>query len=206
MDVQAHWSGVYRTKAPNDVSWYQEQASLSLDLISWTGAGSEARMIDVGAGASTLVDGLLDAGYRAITLLDLSAQALEIARRRLGGRAGGVTFVLGDATDMPFRSHAFDVWHDRAVFHFLIDPADRQRYVETARRMLTPGGHLIVATFAPDGPTQCSGLPVARYDEASLYAAFGEGFEPVASERETHRTPWGSEQNFVYCSLRTTIA
>lgn len=202
MDRKSHWSGVYQAKAVNDVSWYQEHPDLSVELIRRTQVERSARIIDVGAGASTLADHLLADGYSDLTLLDLSAEALNAVRDRLGGRAASVTFLAGDVTDIALPEHGFDIWHDRAVFHFLTDPVLRQKYVETAKRAVRPGGHVIVATFALDGPTQCSGLTVDRYDAASLHGAFGDGFELVDSINETHRTPWGSEQKFIYCTCR----
>ncbi len=206
MDRKSHWSGVYQAKAVTDVSWHQEHPELSVELIRSAQAERSARIIDVGAGASTLVDHLLADGYSDITLLDLSAEALNAVRERLGELSSPITFLTGDVTDIALPEHAFDIWHDRAVFHFLTDPVLRQKYVETARRAVKPGGHVIVATFALDGPTQCSGLTVDRYDAASLHSAFGDGFELLDSTYETHRTPWGSEQKFVYCYCRKTDA
>lgn len=202
MDYRAHWSGVYREKAVTDVSWYQDRPDLSLDLIRRIGVQHTARIIDVGAGASTLVDHLLADGYRDITLLDLSSEALSIVRERMGAQSSNVTFIDGNVTEMALQEHHYDLWHDRAVFHFLTDSALRQKYVQTARRAVKPGGYVIVATFALDGPEQCSGLTVMRYDAAGLSAAFIEGFDLFESVNETHRTPWGSEQKFVYCVFR----
>jgi len=202
MDDRAHWSGVYRAKAVTDVSWYQHRPDLSLDLIRRTGVQYTARIIDVGAGASTLVDYLLADGYRDITLLDLSFEALGVVRERIGAHSSNVTFIDGNVTEITLPEHHYDLWHDRAVFHFLTDAVQRQKYVETACRAVKPGGHIIVATFALDGPEQCSGLAVMRYDAASLHSAIGDGFELIDSAYETHRTPWGSEQKFVYCVFR----
>lgn len=202
MDNKGHWSAVYRTKLVNDVSWYQDYPALSLDFIERAGVDRAARIIDVGAGASRLVDHLLDDGCYDVSLLDLSAEALDTVRVRLGERSSAVTFIEGDVTGVPFPRHAYDVWHDRAVFHFLVDEGVRRKYVEAARQAVKPGGHLIVATFGPDGPTQCSGLPVARYDAQALHAALGGGFELLHSAAEIHCTPWGSEQQFVYILCR----
>jgi 2-polyprenyl-3-methyl-5-hydroxy-6-metoxy-1,4-benzoquinol methylase len=202
MNRRDHWSGVYRSKAPDAVSWYQERPALSLAMIARAGAGKVARLIDVGAGSSTLVDYLLDDGWRDITLLDVSAGALETVRTRLGDRAALVSLVEADITAVTLPSGAYDVWHDRAVFHFLTDPAARRAYVDAALHAVAPAGGLIVATFALDGPEQCSGLPVARYDAASLAAEFAPGFELVETAGETHVTPWSSEQRFVYCRFR----
>jgi SAM-dependent methyltransferase len=158
--------------------------------------------LDAGGGASVLVDGLLHAGYHEITVLDVSAAALDVARARLGPAAGGVTWLDADVLDAALPHAAFDVWHDRAVFHFLTEAADRARYVEHVRHALKPGGHVVIATFADDGPTKCSGLPVVRYTPSALQAAFGGQFLLVESLREAHVTPSGTTQAFVYCLFR----
>jgi SAM-dependent methyltransferase len=202
MDYKAHWSHIYQSKPVTQVSWYQTRPQVSLDFIRETGVDHSAQIIDVGAGASTLVDHLLDEGFHKVTLLDLSGEALEVARERLGARGDSITWIEGDVTRVELPEHAFDLWHDRAVFHFLTDPAVRERYVAQARRAVKVGGYVIVATFALDGPTQCSGLDVARYDADSLHAAFGDNFERVSFTNEAHRTPWDSEQRFVYCCCR----
>ena len=166
---QDHWERIYRTNDPKQVSWYQPEPQLSLDLIRRVVSDYEAPIIDVGGGASALVDGLLNAGYRNVTVLDLVPSALAIARRRLGSRAGRVEWLAGSVFDVRLHPSAYAVWHDRAVFHFLTDPADRARYVDQARRAVRPNGHVIVASFGPDGPTRCSGLDVVRYSpEARL--------------------------------------
>jgi SAM-dependent methyltransferase len=156
-------------------------------------------VIDVGGGASTLVDDLLDAGYRDLTVLDLSAAALRAARGRLGERADLVDWIEGDVTEVELPEARFDVWHDRAVFHFLTEEDQRARYVEAARRSVRPGGHVIVAAFGPGGPARCSGLPVVRYSPDRLHDEFGSPFALVEHASETHRTPWGSAQEFIYC-------
>ena len=202
MDSKAHWSGVYQTKQVNAVSWYQDDPALSLDFIRRAAPDPAACIVDAGAGASTLADHLLDAGYHDLTLIDLSAKALDVVRQRLGDRAASVSFIEGDVTAPPLPAHTHDVWHDRAVFHFLVDEAARRRYADAMRRVLKPGGHAIIATFGPDGPTQCSGLPVARYDAQALHAALGDGFDLLDSATEIHRTPWGSEQQFTYILCR----
>lgn len=199
MDRNAHWEQVYRTKGPDQVSWFQAEARLSRVLIERAAPERAARIIDIGAGASTLVDGLLAIGYRHITVVDLSSAALSIARQRLGTAGAGVTWQAADVLTAPFPAAAFDVWHDRAVFHFLTDAADRARYVAQVRHAVRPGGCVIVATFAEDGPTRCSGLDVARYSAATLHAEFGAGFVVLESQRELHTTPAGSEQSFTYC-------
>lgn len=202
MKRKTHWEGVYGAKAPESVSWYQPQASRSLELIKESGVGPFGRIIDVGAGASVLVDNLLDAGYRDLTVLDISAAALERARSRLGARAGDVTWIESDVTGTDLPAGAFDLWHDRAVFHFLVDPGDRQAYLQVLRRALRPGGYVIIATFAEDGPERCSGLPVQRYSPQQLHAQLGDAFALVQHEREEHRTPGGAVQRFQYSLLR----
>ena len=160
-----------------------------------------ARIVDIGAGASTLVDGLLESGYRNLTIVDLSASALALAQQRLGSAAAAVTWQADDVLTASFARSAFDLWHDRAVFHFLTDPADRARYAAQAHRAVRPRGLVLVATFAEDGPTRCSGLDVVRYSPETLHAEFGSGFELLESHREVHTTPSGSQQAFTYCVL-----
>jgi SAM-dependent methyltransferase len=190
---------VYRTRAPEQVSWFQPEARLSLELIRRAAPGPGSRIIDVGGGSSTLVDGLLDRGYLDVTVLDISATALELAQKRLGRRADRVLWVEADVLSDTLPSATFDVWHDRAVFHFLTNRFERERYIARVRKAVRPGGHVLVATFADDGPTKCSGLPVARYDAPALHGAFGEGFRLIASRREEHVTPAGIRQPFMYC-------
>jgi len=202
VDRNAHWEQVYRTKGPDQVSWFQAEARLSRVLIERAAPDRAARIIDIGAGASTLVDGLLVSGYRHITVVDLSSTALFLAQQRLGSAAASVIWRAADVLTAAFPAAAFDVWHDRAVFHFLTDAADRMRYVAQVRAAVRPGGHVIVATFAEDGPTRCSGLDVARYSADTLHAEFGAGFVVLESQRELHTTPSGSEQAFTYCVCR----
>jgi ubiquinone/menaquinone biosynthesis C-methylase UbiE len=203
---KTHWEGVYSTKSPEAVSWYQPRAGLSLELIRRTGIDRPARIIDVGGGASVLVDDLLGAGYRDLTVLDISAEALARARARLGSRAGEVAWVEADVVEAGLPAATFDLWHDRAVFHFLLEAGDRQAYVRTLRRVLRPGGHAIIATFAEDGPERCSGLPVQRYSPQQLHAQLGEGFTLLAHEREDHRTPGGAVQRFQYSLFRGPVS
>ena len=199
---KSHWENVYTAKTTTSVSWYQEHAACSLSLVNNTGVPKFAAIIDVGGGASTFVDDLLADGYANITVLDLSAAALSAARQRLGERAANVRWLEADVTDANLPSHHYDVWHDRAVFHFLTDPQQRMAYVETVFRSVKPGGHVIVSTFAEDGPVQCSGLPVMRYAPEQLHAQFGEAFALVKHMKESHRTPSGNVQQFVYCYCR----
>lgn len=202
MDRRSYWDDVYRTKGPERVSWFQAEARLSRSLIERSAPDRGARIIDVGAGASTLVAGLLDAGYRQLTVVDLSSTALALAQQRLGCAAAQVSWIAGDVLALDVSPAAFDLWHDRAVFHFLTQAEDRTRYVAQVRRAVAPGGHVLVATFAEDGPTRCSGLEVARYSPAALHGEFGPDFRLLASEREVHITPTGSEQAFTYCLCR----
>lgn len=201
--MKAHWEQIYQTKAANNVSWYQQKPELSLSFLQKTDVSANAHIIDVGAGASTLADHLLALGFHNLTLLDISKEALQIIRNRLSTeQAGRIDWLVGDITEIHLPQQTYDLWHDRAVFHFLIDPAQRRRYFEQVERALKPGGHLILTTLASDGPSQCSGLDVMRYDAASLHREFGAAFQLVESSRETHMTPWSREQRFIYCWFR----
>ncbi len=200
-DRKTHWETVYATKAETSVSWYQEEPRLSLELIRAVAPAEGGRIIDVGGGASVLVDRLLELPFEEIAVLDISATALDRAKARLGERAERVRWVVADVTEVP-ELGTFDVWHDRAVFHFLTDPADRRRYVELARKTVPEGGHLVIATFADDGPKQCSNLDVCHYNARSLADELGEGFTLVREARESHTTPWGSSQPFFYGVFR----
>jgi 2-polyprenyl-3-methyl-5-hydroxy-6-metoxy-1,4-benzoquinol methylase len=203
---QAHWEKVYSTKTANAVSWYQPHADESLQLIRQTGLPRDAALIDVGGGASTLVDDLLAAGYSDLRVLDLSEAALNTARQRLGPQASAqVNWRVGDITETLLPSHAYDLWHDRAVFHFLTEPAQRHAYVAAVMHSVKPGGHVIVATFAEDGPTQCSGLPVMRYSADALHGEFGDAFTLLHHHKESHPTPMGTQQQFVYCYCRKSL-
>jgi SAM-dependent methyltransferase len=197
-----HWNRVYGSKRLDEVSWYRPHLAVSLALIQRTGARTDAPIVDVGAGASTLVDDLLALGYSNLTLLDISEAALTATRERLGAAAAGVTFLAGNVADVALPSHHFQIWHDRAAFHFLVDPDDRRRYVEQVRHTLAPGGWVIIATFGPEGPQRCSGLPTARYGADDLQRVFGEGFRRCEDRVEHHVTPAGVEQQFVYCLLQ----
>lgn len=197
-----HWETVYRNKAVDQVSWFQPHAKTSLRLIESLCPDHAAQIIDVGAGASVLVDNLLDAGYTHLSVLDIAAHALEVSKARLGERAAQVEWRVGDVTTVALPEAAYDVWHDRAVFHFLTDAVDRRRYVEQVLRAVRPGGHVIIATFGPDGPLQCSNLDVCRYAPDELHGEFGAAFELLGHYAELHRTPAGRDQAFVYCYCR----
>ncbi len=195
--TRAHWEGVYGRRALTEVSWYEPHPVKSLELIRETGVSREAPLLDVGGGASFLVDSLLSEGFSNLTVLDISALVLGRVRDRLGEQGARVTLVQADASEFqPDRRYA--LWHDRAVFHFLVAAEDRARYLETLRTALLPGGHVVMATFGPQGPERCSGLPVQRYDAKSLSETLGSDYQLVRSFLEDHRTPGGVLQQFLY--------
>ncbi len=206
MTSKDHWEKVYTTKAATEVSWFQEHARLSLKLILDAGIPTSASIIDVGGGASTLVDDLLAHGYDNVTVLDLSGSALATAKARLGTRGSQARWLETNILTARLPVHGYDVWHDRAVFHFLTTQEERQAYVRQVLRSVKPGGLVIVATFAEDGPSQCSGLSVMRYSANALHAEFGEPFQLLGHERESHHTPTGNEQQFVYCFCRKLVS
>jgi SAM-dependent methyltransferase len=197
-----HWEGVYRRKAAEEVSWYRPHLERSLDFIERANLGLGAAIIDVGGGTSTLVDDLLARGFTNVTVLDISPSAIEATRARLGGRAPRVRWMTADVTQASLEPATYDLWHDRAVFHFLREAGERQRYVSALRRALKPGGHVLLATFGLQGPERCSGLDVVRYDPDELHAQLGRDFEKVRSVIEIHRTPGGAEQQFIYCLFK----
>lgn len=200
-DRTTHWQNVYATKGEAEVSWFQDRPTNSLDMIRAANPDHDAAIIDIGGGASRLVDALLQDGYRDIAVLDLSANALDAAKKRIGAAASKVDWIVADATAWR-PAKTYGVWHDRAAFHFLADPHDRAAYVERLRAAIAPGGHIIIATFAPDGPETCSGLPVQRHDSASLAAELGPEFELVEARSEIHHTPWNSTQAFQFSRFR----
>jgi ubiquinone/menaquinone biosynthesis C-methylase UbiE len=202
MQQKDHWEQVYSTKPVKGVSWFQEHATQSLRLIEDAGVPLSAAILDVGGGASTLVDDLLAKGYASLSVLDISSAALKAAQTRLGANADKVQWLEGDITNIVLRDNAYDVWHDRAVFHFLTSPEQRHAYVHRVLQAVKPGGHIIVSTFAEDGPLQCSGLPVMRYSANQLHSEFGDPFVLVKHEQESHTTPAGGIQKFVYCYCR----
>ena len=202
MSDQEHWDRVYTSRNAREVSWFQPHLERSLAFIEAANVGPTSAVIDVGGGASTFVDDLLARGFENVTVLDVSRAALDASRARLGERAARVHWLCADVTKASLPEAAYDFWHDRAVFHFLRDREARERYVAAVRRSLKPGGHVVVATFGPHGPEQCSGLEVMRYSPEELHAEFGPHFAGLASATETHVTPWGAEQEFIYCYCR----
>jgi SAM-dependent methyltransferase len=197
MNREAHWDTVYRTKQSHEVSWFQQEPAQSLRLMAASGLSATSCVIDVGGGDSRLVDRLVDLGLTCVTVLDVSAAAIERARARLGSKGEHVRWLEADVTG-EWSVPPVDIWHDRAVFHFLIDPVDRHRYLAHLRATLKPGGSAIIATFSLDGPERCSGLPVRRYSPESLAAELGADFRLVESASELHSTPTGSTQSFQY--------
>ena len=201
-----HWDTIYRQKDPGEVSWYQPHLTRSLQLLANAGLRPESRIIDVGGGASTLVDDLLGQGVTDITVLDISGQALAAAKTRLGKRAEQVTWLEADVTQVQLPNASYDLWHDRAVFHFLTSAEDRRRYLDTMRKALKPGGQALLATFALDGPPRCSGLEVVRYSPETLHAEVGKDFRLVETISEEHRTPFKTMQRFMYCRFESLKA
>jgi SAM-dependent methyltransferase len=198
---RAHWENVYATKGEKEVSWFEDSATVSLDLIRATGVKAAASIIDIGGGASRLVDALVDEGFGAITVLDLSEKALAASRARLGARSTKVQWLAADVTTWE-PTQTYDVWHDRAALHFLTEPKDRAAYAERVSRAVRPGGHVIIGTFAPDGPERCSGLPVVRHDAISLGELLGRSFELIETRRHDHQTPMGATQRFQFSRFK----
>lgn len=202
MDAKTHWEKVYKTKAPESVSWYRPHLETSLGLIGRAAKARSAAIIDVGGGESTLIDDLLLGGYSNLTVLDISQTAIDVNRKRLGLAAAQVRWLVADITEIELPIGSYDLWHDRAVFHFLTAPEPRIAYVRQVARSVKPGGHVIVSTFGSQGPMRCSGLEVMRYDAESLHGEFGARFRLVESSKELHRTPVGTTQQFLYCYCR----
>lgn len=196
-----HWEQVYRKKRSDKMSWWQEVPRTSLDLVRSLDIGRDARIIDAGGGDARLVDCLLDEGYQNLTVLDISEEAIARARERLGGKGAGIRWIAGDITNFHAQDE-FEVWHDRAAFHFLTDEDLITRYVEIAGKAIVPGGYLIIGTFSDTGPLSCSGLPVRRYSEGELLSAFGTRFDLIDSLKEDHPTPSKVMQNFIFCRFR----
>ncbi|WP_297795101.1 class I SAM-dependent methyltransferase [uncultured Marinobacter sp.] len=205
MSDKDHWDQVYSINPTEKLGWYEPHLQISLDWIKGLGLPSDAPIIDVGGGASTLVDDLLDAGYRLVSVLDLSDHALTSVKTRLGKRAGLVTWLTGDITAIDMPMHYYELWHDRAVFHFLTRPEQQQTYRDNLLKALNPGGHVIIGTFAPEAPPKCSGLPVRRYSPEQLESTFGREFELQRHHKTLHITPSGVEQMYLYCHFRKKI-
>jgi 2-polyprenyl-3-methyl-5-hydroxy-6-metoxy-1,4-benzoquinol methylase len=199
MDTRTHWDKIYKTKSPEAVSWYRPHLETSLTLIRRAARRVSASIIDVGGGESTLVDDLLASEYQTITVLDISQTAISVTKRRLGLAAEQVHWLVADITKARLQRGAYDVWHDRAVFHFLTTDEHRAAYVRQVGRAVKPGGHVIVSTFGPEGPTKCSGFDVIRYNADSLHDQFGARFRLMESSKELHRTPFGTTQQFLFC-------
>jgi len=202
VDAKTHWEKVYATKAPDAVSWYRRHLETSLALIERAVPVRSASIIDVGGGESTLVDDLLLRGYENITVLDVSHAAIDITKSRLSSAGDQVRWIVADITQIELEPRAYDLWHDRAVFHFLTAPDQRAAYIRQVARSVRPGGHVIVSAFGPEGPTRCSGLEVVRYDAESLRREFGVSFRLIESSTELHRTPFDTTQQFLYCYCR----
>ncbi len=197
----SHWEGVYREKDDSQLSWHQDDPSISLELCDMAGVHSGSSVIDIGGGTSRFAARLIEKGLRDVSVLDLSEAALDRSRRHLKPASDQIKWIAADVTTWT-PSRSYDLWHDRAVFHFLINADDRAAYIDRLRRCLRPGGHAIIATFALDGPEKCSGLPVVRYDPQGLSEVLGDAFSLVAERRHMHPTPWGSAQSFQFSLLR----
>lgn len=202
MTTKAHWEGVYQTKAVDEVSWFRPHLEVSLSLIEQATPDIGGAVIDVGGGEATLVDDLVARGYGDVTVLDISQAAIDVAKGRLGPSGASVHWITGDITAVELEAARYDVWHDRAVFHFLTSAEDRAAYVRQVASAVRVGGHVIVATFGLNGPEKCSGLNVVRYDAENLHGEFGPKFRLLDSVTEVHETPWGTPQQFMYCFCR----
>lgn len=199
MNSMEHWSELFESKSSSAMSWYQPHLEVSLSIISRTGLKGRSRLIDVGGGDSTLVDDLVQRGFSRITVLDIASKAIERARQRMGEAGLNISWTVGDILHTPLPGDYYDLWHDRAVFHFFVEEQSRKEYVSQASKAIKSGGHLIVATFASDGPRRCSGLPTLRYTPLGLAEEFKQDFTLVESQPEMHKTPHGKEQRFLYC-------
>lgn len=199
IDDKQHWETVYETKAPDAVSWYQPHLEKSLQLIINADRNRAAQVIDVGGGEATLVDDLLATGYRNVSVLDISQRAIDVCKARLGEQSTSITWFTTDILKAALPQKFYDIWHDRAVFHFLTSEDHRRKYVSQVAHAVKTGGHVIVATFGPQGPEKCSGLSTMRYDADSLHEQFGTSFRLIQSATELHNTPFGTTQQFLYC-------
>ncbi len=205
MTRKSHWEDIYKRKLSDEVSWYQAHLDLSLELVARSGITRNAKIIDVGGGDSTLVDDLLGNRFANITVVDLSIAALARAKERVEGKAKDVRWIEADITRLDFPASNYDLWHDRAVFHFLTEPVDRVAYINALKKALKTPGYLIIATFAPDGPEQCSGLPTVRYSSEGLQRELGSSFELIEARNKMHLTPAAKLQSFVYCLFRRRV-
>lgn len=199
MSIESHWENIYGCKAAHEVSWFRPHLETSLKLIERAATDFSASIIDVGGGESTLVDDLLAKGYSSVSVLDISATAIDATKARLGKLAARVHWIVADVTQAKSPENAYDIWHDRAVFHFLMTASARAAYVQRMIKSIKRGGHVVIATFGPEGPAKCSGLDVQRYDADSLRREFGSSFRLVESSSELHQTPFGTTQQFLYC-------
>jgi len=202
MDVKSHWEKIYARTAPDSVSWYRAHLETSLALVERAAPNRSSAIVDIGAGESTFVDDLLRRDYSNLTVLDVSQTAIDVTKKRLGAAAQRVRWLVGDILEIDLAPKSYDLWHDRAVFHFLTDEEKRAAYVRQVAGAVKPGGHVIVSTFGPEGPAKCSGLDVMRYDADSLHGEFGARFRLVESSKELHQTPRGKTQQFLYCYCR----
>ena len=202
MDVKSHWERIYARTAPDSVSWYRAHLETSLALVERAAPARSSSIVDIGAGESTFVDDLLRRDYSNLTVLDVSQTAIDVTKKRLGAAAQRVRWLVGDILEIDLAPKSYDLWHDRAVFHFLTDEEKRAAYVRQVAGAVKPGGHVIVSTFGPEGPAKCSGLDVMRYDADSLHGEFGARFRLVESSKELHQTPRGKTQQFLYCYCR----
>jgi ubiquinone/menaquinone biosynthesis C-methylase UbiE len=200
LDRKKHWENIYNTKDSTEVSWYQSTPETSLMYIKALKLPLSASIIDIGGGDSFLVDYLLQEGYQNITVLDISEAALEKTKKRLGNLADKVTWIATDITAFAPNT-TFDLWHDRAAFHFLTQEEDIEKYVQIASRVIKPSKYLIVGTFSDQGPTKCSGIPIKQYTAAQLQQTFGENFKPNHTHNTSHKTPFGTLQEFVFCNF-----
>jgi ubiquinone/menaquinone biosynthesis C-methylase UbiE len=205
MNQRKHWNEVYSTKSAEKLGWYEPHLQTSLSWINDLGLSKDARIIDIGGGVSTLVDDLLGLGHKSITMLDLSKRALSSAKVRLGNTAESLTWLEGDICTIDLPEQYYELWHDRAVFHFLVNPEQQQQYLGNLLKALQPGGHVIIATFALEAPPKCSGLPVHRYNHEQLASTLGEAFELHKYDKKLHITPGGVEQMYLYCHFRRLV-
>lgn len=201
---KSHWDKVYSTYSPDQLGWYQKQPEISLKLIAETGLDLDAQIIDIGGGTSLLASLLLKQGYKKLTVFDISSSALCVAQQALAEQAGDINWIEGDILSYTF-DQQYDVWHDRAVFHFLTNADDRFKYLQTLNRSLSANGHFLISCFSPEAPAKCSGLPVVRYTPELLQNEIGSEFELVNSREELHQTPTGVEQRFISCHFKRTV-